>query len=104
MEAPYEIWLRLAQRFRRRRFFKMVDGRTDNRRRQTDDGACLYYKLTNEPKGSGELKMFPIWLMLNFLFCFVLFITVKTDSKLTLHQMGTFFIIIQLTVTGALHF
>ena len=21
-----------------------------------DDGACLYYKLTNEPKGSGELK------------------------------------------------
>ena len=26
----------------------MVDGRTDNR-------AWLYYKLTNEPKGSGEL-------------------------------------------------
>ena len=25
-------------------------------RRRTDDGACLYYKLTNEPKGSGELK------------------------------------------------
>ena len=25
-------------------------------RRQTDDGACLNYKLTNEPKGSGELK------------------------------------------------
>ena len=21
-----------------------------------DDGACLYYKLTNEPKGLGELK------------------------------------------------
>ena len=21
-----------------------------------DDGACLYYKLTYEPKGSGELK------------------------------------------------
>ena len=21
-----------------------------------DDGACLYYKLTNEAKGSGELK------------------------------------------------
>ena len=22
---------------------------------RTNDGACLYYKLTNEPKGSGEL-------------------------------------------------
>ena len=35
----------------------MVDGRstTDDGRR-ADDGACLYYKLTNEPKGSGELK------------------------------------------------
>ena len=22
-----------------------------------DNGACLYYKLTYEPKGSGELKM-----------------------------------------------
>ena len=27
---------------------------TDGRR--ADDGACLYYKLTYEPKGSGELK------------------------------------------------
>ena len=24
---------------------------------QTDDGACLYYKLIYEPKGSGELKV-----------------------------------------------
>ena len=24
---------------------------------QTDDGPWLYYKLTNEPKGSGELKI-----------------------------------------------
>ena len=29
---------------------KMVDGRMDDR-------AWLYYKLTNDPKGSGELKM-----------------------------------------------
>ena len=29
-------------------------GRTDNGR--PDDGPWLYYKLTNEPKGSGELK------------------------------------------------
>ena len=53
MEAPQEIWLRLAQRFWRRRSLKMVDGRqrtTEGRR------ACLYYKLTNEPKCSGELK------------------------------------------------
>ena len=62
MEAPREIWLRLAQRFWRRSL-KMVDGwttynaRTDGQR--TDDGACLYYKLTNEPKGSGELKRQP---------------------------------------------
>ena len=28
----------------------MVDGQW------TDDGPWLYYKLTNEPKGSGELK------------------------------------------------
>ena len=28
----------------------MVDG-------QTDDGPWLYYKLANEPKGSGELKI-----------------------------------------------
>ena len=27
-------------------------------RRRTENGACLYYKLTYEPKGSGELKMF----------------------------------------------
>ena len=58
-EAPHEIWLRLAQRFWRRRSLKMVDGRTDGRRTpddgRTDDGPWLYYKLTNEPKGSGEL-------------------------------------------------
>ena len=30
-------------------------GRMDNGR--TNDGPWLYYKLTNEPKGSGELKI-----------------------------------------------
>ena len=29
----------------------------DDGRRRTDNGACLYYKLTYEPKGSGELKI-----------------------------------------------
>ena len=49
MEAAYEIWLWLAQRFLRKRCLQSVDeGRTD-------DGACLYYKLTHEPKGSGKL-------------------------------------------------
>ena len=32
----------------------MVDGRTTDGQR-TDDRSWLYYKLTNEPKGSGEL-------------------------------------------------
>ena len=36
-------------------------GRTDNGqttdRQLTDDGPWLYYKLTNELKGSGELKL-----------------------------------------------
>ena len=30
----------------------MVDGQ-----QQTDDGACLYYKLTNEPNGSVQLEI-----------------------------------------------
>ena len=47
-EAPYKIWLWLAQQFWRRSL-KMVDG-------QTTDRPWLYYKLTFEPKGSGELK------------------------------------------------
>ena len=45
MEAPHEIWLWLAKWFWRRRSLKMVDG------------PWLYYKLTVEPKGSGELNM-----------------------------------------------
>ena len=53
MEAPHEIWLWLAQRqwFCKRRSLKMVDGLW------MDNGPWLYYKLTNEPKGSGELKI-----------------------------------------------
>ena len=30
---------------------------TTDGRRLTDDGPWLYYKLINEPKGSGELKI-----------------------------------------------
>ena len=33
----------------------MVDGR-----QRTDDRACLFYKLTNEPKDSGELKTYVV--------------------------------------------
>ena len=36
------------------KMFEECGRRTDDR--LTDDGACLYYKLTNEPKSSGELK------------------------------------------------
>ena len=45
-EAPYQIWLWLDKRFWRRSL-NMVDGH------RTDDRTCLYYKLTNEPKGSA---------------------------------------------------
>ena len=56
MKVSYEIWLWLAKWFLRRRHLKSVDdGRTDDR--QTDSEACLYYKLTYEPKSSGELKL-----------------------------------------------
>ena len=45
MEAPYEIWLQLAQWLQRRRCFKML---TDGVQRTAE--ACLYFKLTSEPK------------------------------------------------------
>ena len=46
------IWLRLAQRFLRRRCSKSVyDGR-----RRTDDGTCLYYKLTYEPSLKAQVS------------------------------------------------
>ena len=54
METPYEILLWLAKRFLRRRRLKSVD---DDDVRRTDNAACLYYKLTYEPKDSGELTM-----------------------------------------------
>ena len=38
----------------------------DGRRRRTDNGAYLYYKLTYEPKGSGELtRIYPPELQLS---------------------------------------
>ena len=51
IKAPSEIWLQLAQQLWRRRSLKMVDW-------QQTDRPWLYQKLTNEPKGSGELKKF----------------------------------------------
>ena len=36
-------------------------GRWTDGRRRTDDRPWLYYKLTNEPKGSGELKTKVSW-------------------------------------------
>ena len=37
-----------------------------------DDGACLYYKFTNEPKGSGELKNRCGWEAFYFSFNFLI--------------------------------
>ena len=40
-----------------KKIFENGGRRTDGRQRTDDDGPWLYYKLTNEPRGSGELKM-----------------------------------------------
>ena len=50
MEVPYELWLWLAKLLLRSGCLGvwMMDGWMDN-------WACLHYKLTCEPKGSGEL-------------------------------------------------
>ena len=50
MEAPYDIWL-IGQAVSEEKMFKEWG------RRRIDNGACLYYKLTYEAKGSGELKI-----------------------------------------------
>ena len=50
MEAPHEIWLQSAQWFQKRRGLKMLTHTYIH----TDDRG-LSYKLTTEPKGSGEL-------------------------------------------------
>ena len=56
IEAPYGIWLWLAQWFLRRGCLKSVD---DNVRRATE--AYLFYKLTKWAFGSGELKTFLVF-------------------------------------------
>ena len=63
----------------------MDDGRT------TDHG---YTKSsdTNEPKGSGELKLFPIWCNVNFVSVFTALNNTKSKENLTLHHMGKTFI------------
>ena len=43
-----------------KKIFEMVD---DGRR--TDDGPWLYYNITNEPKGSGELKTNLLYIMVH---------------------------------------
>ena len=54
MKVQYEIWLCLTQRFLRRRDLKSVDDGWMIDRRM-DGRVRLNYKLTYEPKGSGEL-------------------------------------------------
>ena len=55
-EVSYKNLASIGQAVLEKKSFEMVDGR------RTDDGACLYYKLTNEPKGSGELEKIYIYL------------------------------------------
>ena len=52
-ENPYVIWLQSALWFQRRRCLKMS---TTDRHTYIQTETYLYYKFTNEPKGSGELK------------------------------------------------
>ena len=55
---------------------KSVDGRMD-------DGPWLYYKLTNEPKGSGELTKGTFWLPKLFDFAeLFLFRSFTSDSSM----------------------
>ena len=61
-EAPYGIWLWLAQWFQKRRCLKSVDYRRGTDEGQTTDGRWttedyLSYKLTKWAFGSGELKI-----------------------------------------------
>ena len=68
MEAAHEIWLRLAQQFRRRRSLKMVDGQTtdDDRRSMPiltvySSFSVLYYKVvvTTATTNSHEMGKSP---------------------------------------------
>ena len=44
-EAPHKIWLWSAKRFQRRRCLKLLTTDDDGRRRRTDAGPWVYYKL-----------------------------------------------------------
>ena len=66
-EAPYEIWLWAVLE---KKIFKNGRRTTDGQR-TTDDGLWLYYKLTNEPKGSGEIKIFLKSDFIQFIFGFM---------------------------------
>ena len=66
IEAPYEIWLLLAQWFWRKRPLKMVDG-------WTNDEPWLYYKLTNDSKGSSvfEVWFYTIFFMIKYMYMYI---------------------------------
>ena len=64
MDAPHEVWLKLAKQFQRRRSLKLWT--TEGRR--TDAGPWPSYKLTLLAFGSGELKIFSRNALMFFLF------------------------------------
>ena len=57
-EAPYEIWLQSAQWFQSKKMFENVDIHAHTHTHTLTTETYLYYKLINEPKGSGELKSY----------------------------------------------
>ena len=65
----------IGQAVLERKIFENGGRQTDGPR--TDDGPWLYYKLTNEPKGSGELKMRHIISYNNIIWVFGVFQLLK---------------------------
>ena len=49
----------IGQAVLEKKIFENGGRRMTDTGRRTDDGPWLYYKLTNDPKGSGELKSYP---------------------------------------------
>ena len=74
----------IGQAVLEKKIFENGGRRTDGRR--TDDGPWLYYKLTNEPKGSGELNI-KLSIRLNTIYVIYVYMRIKCIIK----NMGVLF-------------